>query len=160
MAVWEQNDDLWHAHSVGGQWSEATRLETVSDPVGTPEVVAAGDGVFFVAWPQSSTIRARRFTKEAGWGDTTTPRTDGTTRPPSLLASPSGDAWILWHERSSIILRNFSPEPGWGNLETISSDIEVVGPSSNRPDFGRAQDGTLIAVWCDGTSVYAWADAR
>lgn len=160
MAVWEQEDDIWHSHFVGGQWSDATVLETASDYVRTPEVAAAGSGVFFAVWHQSLTIRARRFTPEGGWGDTTTPRTDGTTRPPSLIASPSGDAWVLWHEDTSIVLRTFSAESGWGNLENISAEIEVTGPSSHQPDFGRTPDGTLIAVWDDGTSVYAWADAR
>lgn len=160
MAVWVQESDVWHSHFVGGQWSQATVLETASDSVGTPEVASADSGVFFAVWPQSLTIRARLFTPEGGWSDTTTPRTDGATRPPSLIASPSGDAWILWHEDTSIVLRSYSVESGWGAIETISSDIDVTGPSSHRVDFGRAPDGTLIAVWDDGTNVYAWADAR
>lgn len=160
MAVWEQDDDIWHSHFAGSQWSEATVLETASDPVRTPEVASVGHGVFFAVWHQSLTIRARRFTPEGGWGDTTTPRTDGTTRPPSLIASTTGDAWILWHEDTFIVLRTFSAESGWGAIENISAEIEASVPSSHQPDFDRTPDGTLIAVWDDGTSVYAWAEMR
>lgn len=160
MAVWEQGEDTWHKRFVDDQWSGATVLETASDPVGTPEVASAGSGVFFAVWPQSLTIRGRRFTPATGWGDTTTPRTDGTTRPPCLIASASGEAWVLWHEGAFIVLRSFSAESGWGAIENISSEIEASVPSSHRPDFDRAPDGTLIAVWDDGTSVYAWADMR
>jgi hypothetical protein len=57
-------------------------------------------------------------------------------------------------------LRSFSAESGWGDIETISPRIEATVPTSHQPDFARAPDGTLIAVWDDGTSVYAWAEMR
>jgi hypothetical protein len=70
------------------------------------------------------------------------------------------EAVMAWHDRDAVLLRHFNPVSGWSNFERINSDLARDAPVNHRVDLVRGSDGTIVAVWADRASVWAWADAR
>lgn len=158
MAVWQQDDDIWQSHFSLGQWSSAKLLETTPDPAYSQEVIHLGSEAFLAAWSEQGRLRARRFDTAEGWSETVLLHAPG--RRPSLVSGSGGEAWIAFWDGRFIGLEHFTPELGWGAFEKISLELEPNAPVPHRPDLGRGQDGTLVAVWADGTDVWAWTDQR
>jgi hypothetical protein len=160
MALWQQNDDIWHARFSNGQWDPAALVETSGDSACCQEVAWGGSGAFFAVWIQSAGLRARRFSPEQGWGDTATFKDLSGARRPSLATTPGYDAFMAWHDRDEILLRHFNPDSGWSSFESIGSGLARDAPVNHRVDLARGSDGTIVAVWADEMSVWAWVDAR
>ena len=161
MAVWEQGDDIWQAHYASGEWEAAGLLEINGSDAYSQCVATDGSGSFFAVWSQGTEIRARVFdANDQVWGDLEIfNKARGGGYRPSLVAGP-GRAWSIWLEGSSIRFRDYASGSGWGTIEDLTNDLEPSPPLAHRPQLVRSPDGTLVAVWPNGSDVWAWVDTR
>ena len=161
MAVWEQGDDIWGAHFSAGIWEPATRLEVKSNWAVNEQVVPIGAGDFVAVWVQGAEIRARRYSStDSVWTDLIIVNNGGGSSRPSLVPGGEDEAWVAWLENDRIRLRHFVSASGWSTDEVISPVLAAGAPREHRPSLARAADGTIVAVWADGTDVWTWVDAR
>ena len=161
MAVWEQGDDIWGAHFSAGIWEPATRLEVKSSWAVNEQVVPIGAGDFVAVWVQGAEIRARRYSStDSVWKDLIILNNAGGSYRPSLVPGAEDEAWVAWLENDRIRLRHFVSASGWSTDEVISPVLAAGAPREHRPSLARAADGTIVAVWADGTDVWTWVDAR
>jgi hypothetical protein len=161
MAVWEQGDDIWQAHYLNGEWEAAGLLEAKTGQAYSQGVATDGSGSFFAVWSQDAEIRARVFdANNQVWGDLeifNTARGGGYR--PSLTGASTGASFI-WLEGSSIRFREYAIGLGWGTIEDLTVDLEPSPPLAHRPALVRSPAGSLVAVWPDGSDIWAWVDMQ
>lgn len=147
-----------------GIWGVTELLDTTSQGISTPEVVADSLGNALIVWSKSELGQSKLFARsyESGFGWTSPVEigvADGVSARSAIAFDAEGNAVVVWeqHESSTIDIYSArrSVSGDWGGpllLETLDGDAEF-------PDVAADAAGNAIATWrqFDGEadSIYA-----
>lgn len=124
--------------AAGGAWGGETVLSDAADRSADPAVAIGGDGVVAVVWRQRTAARRveERFTLPGG--------------------APAGRFTDIVDRRWTVVGRVRDPNGRWGPAHGISAPVSAVR-DIEAPDVGVAGDGSVLAVWDQGPTVWAAA---
>jgi hypothetical protein len=136
-------------YATGTGWQAARRIDGLTQPAGSVNVVAGADGIAHAVWSQNLTLQAARFASGA-WE---TPRTlDPNARAtgiPALAIDATGATTVVYASGSDV--RSARNTGTWSEPEPIDASDYAVEAGYN---LAAAPDGRVIAVWSQADDVH------
>lgn len=159
IAVWEQNSNVYANIYNGTGWEGEVEIDVSAFVAKDPQVAFDGFGNAFVVWAQDGNIYAKRYDGRFGkWqpGAVTIHASNNAASDPQVAFDGKGNAIVVWRQSDgtydNIYANHYDFTPNsWGTAKAI----ETSNSAAAIPQVGMDANGNAIAVWVQGSSIYA-----